>query len=222
MDRAILRHCPGAGRHDPGAWRTETEGLEAEAESLGDAIREYPSRGPVGCRRNPGPERSSSKRLDSWVVVAHEDVAEEKRSVEDLPLVFIGLTKADGLTGERSPGQEKCALPREAARAVGPSHDDIAAVLRRAWLLGHHASRRLVVLRWRRLSECFVGSLVVVVAAKVIEGALLIVHRRARRRRRVLLERLVHALVAPVLLRFSGLDSLRNDAELDPPHAQTR
>ncbi len=34
------------------------------------------------------------------------------------------------------------------------------------------------------------------------------------------LERLVHALVAAVLVRRSGLDELGQDAELDPPHAE--
>src|SRR5579872_2926509 len=66
------------------------------------------------------------------------------------------------------------------------------------------------------------GSLFVVVMTKAIEGTLLVGERGGCWMCRLLAERAVHALMAAVLLGLSGLDALRDDSQLDPPHAQAR
>src|SRR5580658_3940871 len=63
---------------------------------------------------------------------------------------------------------------------------------------------------------------VVVVMPEAVHRPLLVRHRLLRRRRGLLLERQMHALVSPVLLRLARLDAFRRDSELNPPHTQPR
>src|SRR5256884_9493679 len=65
-------------------------------------------------------------------------------------------------------------------------------------------------------------SLGVVAIAKPIEAPLLRGEGAPRWARGLGLERLVHPLVPPVLLRMRGLDELRMNAEADPPHGEGR
>ena len=57
-------------------------------------------------------------------------------------------------------------------------------------------------------------------AAEVVEMALLSAEVGLRRASGFALESSVHAFVAAVLLRLSGLDGLRTDTETDPPGAE--
>ena len=60
-------------------------------------------------------------------------------------------------------------------------------------------------------------ALFVEVPTEVIEASLLSSHRGGRGPRRLLLESLVHPLMAPVLLRLPRFDQLGVDAESNPP-----
>ena len=66
------------------------------------------------------------------------------------------------------------------------------------------------------------GPDVVVLGAEVVEGALLASEVGARGSGSLPLEDEVHVLVLGVLLRASGLDELRLDAELDEPDGEAR
>ncbi len=81
----------------------------------------------------------------------------------------------------------------------------------------------LPVHRRRRLhGQRLVRTLFVVLAAEPVEGPLLGPPVGRRRRRRRFLQRAVHPFMSSVLLRVAGLDALRHDAQLDPPHRQPR
>src|SRR5512146_285250 len=77
------------------------------------------------------------------------------------------------------------------------------------------ARRRLVEARRQLLAEGLVGTLGVVAIAKPIEPALLGRQRASRRPGRLGLERLVHPLVASVLLGVGRLDQFGLDPESD-------
>ena len=70
------------------------------------------------------------------------------------------------------------------------------------------------------LAEGFVGSLVVELSPEAIEVELLSPEVLIRGPGGLSLEGPMHAFVASVLLWFSGLDELGDDAEADPPDGQ--
>ena len=82
------------------------------------------------------------------------------------------------------------------------------------------APRGLIVRGGRLLIQGFVRTLVVVLVTKPIEADLLRLQIPAGRTRGLRLERPVHALMAPVLLRGRGRDQLREDPEPNPPDRQ--
>jgi hypothetical protein len=65
-----------------------------------------------------------------------------------------------------------------------------------------------------------VGPLCVELVAEGVEAGLLLQAVRAWRAGCFLFEGEMHALVAAVLLRLSGLDALDRDAEPEPPHRE--
>ena len=67
-----------------------------------------------------------------------------------------------------------------------------------------------------------VRPLLVIVTAERVEARLLLIGVGGRRPRGLLLERTMHALMAPVLLRRGGPDEMRLDAELEPPGRKAR
>src|SRR3989441_12104583 len=78
--------------------------------------------------------------------------------------------------------------------------------------------RRGIAALGRRVVERFVGPLGIVALAEAIEAALLRRQVRLRRAGRRGLQRFVHPLVPPILLRVCRLDQLGPNAEPDPPH----
>jgi hypothetical protein len=63
-------------------------------------------------------------------------------------------------------------------------------------------------------------SVVVVVLHEAVEGLLLAAEVDLWRIHRRFAERAMHPLVAAILLGMSWLDSIRNNAELDPPRGE--
>src|SRR5208282_865077 len=84
-------------------------------------------------------------------------------------------------------------------------------------------SRGRLIDRPRRLHlERFMWTNLVVFLAKDVQGPLLLSSIPRGRLCGLLLQRAMHALVAPVLLRMSRSNALRGDPQLDPPHRQPR
>jgi hypothetical protein len=63
-------------------------------------------------------------------------------------------------------------------------------------------------------------SLILEAGAELVEFGLLLQEVLRRGLRCLFLQRQVHALVAPVLLRVPGLDALNMNAQAQPPHAE--
>src|SRR6266700_2308665 len=97
---------------------------------------------------------------------------------------------------------------------------------RRVVRLGHargkFSRRRLINFRRRAHLERFVGTHLIVFLPKAIQRLLLLAAIARRRLRGLGFQRAMHTLVPAVLLRMPGLDALGHDAQLDPPHRQTR
>ena len=82
--------------------------------------------------------------------------------------------------------------------------------------------RRTVPIPRTGLPQSLMRPLFIVAVAKGVKGSLLPSSVRLRRRSRLCLQRPVQPLQPSVLFRVAGLDSLRNDAQLDPPYCQLR
>ena len=77
--------------------------------------------------------------------------------------------------------------------------------------------------RRRRLHcQAFMRTHLVVLLAKPVHHPLLLPPIGGRRHRCLLLQRAMHPLVPPVLLRMPGFNPLRHDPQLHPPHRQPR
>ena len=64
------------------------------------------------------------------------------------------------------------------------------------------------------------GTFDVELSPETVEASLLTAQGGGRRSRRLLLERLVHPLVAAILLGVAGFDELGGDAQADPPNGE--
>ena len=111
-------------------------------------------------------------------------------------------------------------LPAKMAVAFDGAHQHGVGIF-------HLGDTRRIRSRGRRVDACrglhrerLVRPDMVVLATKPIQFALLAAPVLGRTE--ILLEGAVHAFVASVLLRMTGLDALRHDAQLDPTYRQTR
>lgn len=89
-------------------------------------------------------------------------------------------------------------------------------------VLGIRAGARAIARCWRLHVERFVRADLVVLVSPAAESEALRLPIAGRRRSRVGLERAVHPFVPPVLLGVAHLDALRENAQLNPPHAEAR
>ena len=80
----------------------------------------------------------------------------------------------------------------------------------------------MVETRWDLVVQALMRVLVIEYVAEVIEAALLCAKGCRRRFRRVLLQRAMHPLMAPVLLRSACLNALMHDPELHPAARELR
>ena len=111
-------------------------------------------------------------------------------------------------------------VPAEMTVALNVAHQHRVGVLNLRQPIRVGPRRRLVD-RVRRLHpQRLMRADFVVIVAKAIQFQLLAAPVLGRPQ--VQLQRAMHALVAPVLLRMTGLNALRHDAQLHPPRRQPR
>src|SRR4051794_4472042 len=144
------------------------------------------------------------------------DEAELEIGEADEPVTGRGLGDADGLAGERLADEDAVTAPADVA--AGP-HAALGAVGRiggRFDPLGVASWRGRIVSRRRDLAQGLVRPHIVVIVPPGVEARLLGGAVRGGRAGGLALQRFVHALVPPVLLRLAGIDAVETDAELDP------
>src|SRR5262245_10480514 len=150
------------------------------------------------------------------------DEAKLKIGETHLPLAAVGLGKTDRLTDQDLADEDEFAAPLDLAVAAHAAHRERVGIdhfAHRTWI----GPRRWDVVGSRCLeSERLVRPLFVEVAAERVKARLLLGDRRGRRGCGFGLERAVHALMTPVLLRLSRINPLRNNAKLEPPNRQWR
>src|SRR5262245_11463693 len=150
------------------------------------------------------------------------DEAKLKIGETHLPLAAVGLGKTDRLTDQDLADEDEFAAPLDLAVAAHAAHRERVGIdhfAHRTWI----GPRRWDVVGSRCLeSERLVRPLFVEVAAERVKARLLLGDRRGRRGCGFGLERAVHTLMTPVLLRLSRINPLRNNAKLEPPNRQWR
>src|SRR5690606_29073230 len=87
---------------------------------------------------------------------------------------------------------------------------------------GIGARRARIVLRRGRVAERLVRTQLVEVSTPLGEAPVLLCQRSGRRMQSLFLQRAMHALMHPILLRDTGADALGTDAEAQPPYRQWR
>src|SRR6266850_4680325 len=150
------------------------------------------------------------------------DVAELDIGIAHQPVATFGFADANRFADQRLADKDQLTGPFDLAVAAHPADRDIAAIARLVNPLRVGPRRGLVDRSRRLLSQRLVRSLVVVNRTKLLEALLLRRQAVGGRRGGLLLERAMHPLVPPVLLRLAGNDPLGPDAQLDPPHRQPR
>src|SRR5215469_10252111 len=159
-------------------------------------------------RAEPSPLRMDVAQLD--VDVAHQ------------PVTPRGLDDADRLADQRLADKDQLARPFDLAVAAHAAHRNLVAIVRILDPIRIGPWRRLVQRTRRPLSQRLVRPLIVIDRPEGVEPLLLARQTGGWRCRRLLLERAVHPLVPPVLLRLARHDPLGPDAQFDPPHRQPR
>src|SRR6266568_2175942 len=133
---------------------------------------------------------------------------------------LIDGQQADGFSPEHFTEEDIVFFPAEMAVAVDGAYEHVVLVvdLRFPRRIG---ARRSLVHTGRSLhGERLMRPYLVIVLTEAIQFALL--GTPVLSRAQLLLEGAVHAFVSSVLLRMSGLDAFRHDAQLDPPDRQPR
>ena len=103
-----------------------------------------------------------------------------------------------------SPTKDQLARPFDLAVAAHAAHRNLVTIVRILDPIPIGARRRLVQRTRRPLSQRLVRPLIVIDRAEGVEPLLLAGQTGGWRRCRLLLERAVHSLVSPVLLRREG------------------
>jgi len=138
----------------------------------------------------------------------------------DGPDAISHLLEANEVPAQEAAHENLAVLPPDGGVLRDPPDLEVAWVLDRIWPARIGTSGGQVNRSRRFLAQRFVGPLEVVDASEAVEPSLLGAEVRAGWRGGALLEGSMHALVAAVLVRLSGLDELGGDAEGDPPHGE--
>lgn len=145
-----------------------------------------------------------------------------ERSEEDVPDAVVDLFEPDIFTCTAGADVDPGMIPADAAVGTDVTNFEAVGIFQCRNFVRHRSWRGRVAARRRVLVESFMWSLLVELDSEGVEATLLRRQVGGRRSRRLGLERAVHTLVAPVLLRFSGLDELGQDAQAHPPRRQAR
>jgi hypothetical protein len=134
----------------------------------------------------------------------------------NVPVAIIGRLHADEFSSQTLADKDLCALPEEGSIRINSLGLHAGVVLRCSNSI-RIAARRTVVARGRRLLlQRLMRAFLVELLAESIKSLLLRSPVGRWRFRRLGLQRPMHALVTPILLRMTWLDPLRRDAQLHP------
>src|SRR5215469_130045 len=170
----------------------------------------------------PRPGGPAMQRTRAEPAPLRMDVAQFDIAITHQPVAALGLDDADRLTDQCLAYKDQLARPFDLAVAAHAALGNVVAIvrLRKPIRIG---PRRGLIQRGRRpLSQRLVRPLIIVDRAERVKLLLLRQQTGGWRRRRLLLERAMHPLVPPILLRLDGDNPLGPDAQLDPPHRQPR
>src|SRR5260370_23925278 len=116
--------------------------------------------------------------------------------------------------------ENQFAMPPDLAVAADPAQLEVGGLVRILEPVRISSRRRRVVPCRRSLAERLMRALMIDLGAERIEAPLLGRRGGGWRAGALDLEGPMHSFMASVLLRLAGLDSLRRNAELDPPHRE--
>jgi hypothetical protein len=108
------------------------------------------------------------------------------------------------------------------ATATHPTNNHVPRTIVRTHSARHLTLRRAAELGGPLHALGLMRALLLVLLSRLVNPLVPHLHRSPRRTRGFLLQRSVHALMNPVLLRMTWLDELGVDTELDPPHQRIR
>src|SRR5690606_4216726 len=98
----------------------------------------------------------------------------------------------------------------------------VRRVIQTRGLGAERTSRRPVQISGTRAAQRLVRPLLVVFPTKRVEAQLLTRHQCLHGTRRLLLQRPVHTLMPPIVLRLGRPPSLHANTQLEPPHRKPR
>ena len=157
---------------------------------------------------------------DSSIVVIQQP--DRQGTKPDGPVAIILWHQANGLAFECPAEVDHVALPLDLTVGTHLPHSRPDSVLWGGYPTRVGPSRRMVLAGGRLLCQCLMWPFGVVVQAKGVEGSLLPPPGCPWRTCRLCLQSTVQSLQSSVLLRVTGFDPLRHDAQLDPPYRQLR
>ena len=148
--------------------------------------------------------------------------AYSQRPIADNPIPVVLWRQPHWLTPESLAEVDLIPSPLDLSVGADLPHRHSDLVVRSRYPAGIGPERRTVPIPRTGLPQSLMRPLFIVAVAKGVKGSLLPSSVRLRRRSRLCLQRPVQPLQPSVLFRVAGLDSLRNDAQLDPPYCQLR
>src|SRR5215472_15525605 len=170
----------------------------------------------------PRPAGLSAQRTRAEPAPLRMDVAQFDVGITHQPVTALGLANADRLADQCLTDKDQLARPFDLAVAAHAAHRNLVTIVRILEPVQIGPRRRLVPRSRRLLPQRLVWPVIVVDRTERVEPLLLRRQTGGRRCRRLLVERAVHPLVAPILLRLARHNPLRSDTQLDPPHRQPR
>ena len=159
--------------------------------------------------------------MQGTVSVTVEETNPE-RSIPDCPERIVLGRQAHWLPAQGLTQVNPLSLPLDLAIGAYPPHRRLGLVLWGTQPAGVGAWRRAVPPSWGLLAQGFMGALLIVAGTKGLEGSLLLQPVGLGRTRCLRFQRPVEPFQPPVLFWMSGLDTLWEDPQLDPPHGQGR
>jgi hypothetical protein len=161
--------------------------------------------------------------VDSFccAAVAIEEAEIASAKADDMVAVFE-FGQADELAHDRLADEGELAPPFDLAPRSHPTNLMVGVAPRVFEAFRHVPRRGRIEIGRRPLPERLVRALFIIVSAELVEAGLLLPSVGGGRLRGLLLQRAVHPLMAPVLLRRGGANEMRFDAEPEPPRRKPR
>src|SRR5271156_67064 len=157
---------------------------------------------------------AGSDRLQDELVTIES--RQGKRGEMDSPVAIVDRFHADALSAQTLADKDLCAFPEESSVPINSLGLDVAVVFRFSNSIRIKARRTLVASGRGLLLQRLVRAFLIELLAESIKRFLLRSPVGRRRFSRLGLQRPMHALVTPILLRMTWLDPLRLNAQLHP------